>query len=620
MCGIFVYAGSEEPVEILRKGLQRLEYRGYDSWGLCFKQQESENFYFGKDVGLVPISRAELGLKEYSLPYPQDGKIASAAAKTKSTNYFGIAHTRWATHGGVTSNNAHPHLATDSSFAVVHNGIVENYQALKTQLGPSVQFSTETDTEVIVRLIEDHKQKGQSLFVAVKAAFTELAGRNTIAIINLKNDDIKVIAIRNGSPLVAGKASASDANNYYLASDYLAFANYTNQILQLDDMEGVLISTKGLEKFSLNQPEVKPATALYESMEIQDSQVDKGEFADFMLKEIHEQKHTVRVISNYSETELEPILESIRAARTVYTLGCGTAALAAGQIAYYLRKYAHINAIELKAYEIDSYQEHFSSQDLILAVSQSGETADTLDAVEMMRKRGGKIASLVNMLGSKLTQVSDFPYFSRTGPEICVASTKAFTAQVSWGYLLASTLNSNYKQGQSELEMTASAIDSLLTNPLLQNALDDVVAYLVNQPHGFILGRGQNFYIALEGALKLKEISYQHFEGFAAGELKHGVIALIEKGTPVVTIISEDEMKADMLSATAEVKARGGKIIGLASSPNELFDYYLPVPNLPHTSAIVNVLPLQLLAYYLGKAKGNNVDRPRNLAKSVTVK
>jgi glucosamine--fructose-6-phosphate aminotransferase (isomerizing) len=594
MCGIFGFSGELPVTEVLINGLRRLEYRGYDSWGISFL--EGEELQLHKQVGKLP----------------EEVKIIS---KQNDGRRRGIAHTRWATHGGVTEANTHPHFASDKSFALAQNGIVENYQELKQELkDKGHQFITETDTEVIVRLIEEELKSAEDLMTAVVKAFNKLEGRNTIIIISANSGEI--IAIKNGSPLVVGKSE----DNIFIGSDYLSFSNYTNKIMEMDHNTGVKIVDDKVEKFSIDEKGFQFIEASFASIDEEFEEVDKGGYPDFMLKEIHEQPQTILNATSYTEEDILPLARAIQQADNVYTIGCGTASYAAGQIAYYLRKYANIRATELKGYEVDSYKNLFSSDDLMVAISQSGETIDTLEPIEFMQEKGGKVASLVNMLGSTITKISDYPYYNRTGPEICVASTKAFTAQLAWGYLLSQTLIGNFESAKKEIRQTGEAMKVLLNNRDNKAVISRIVDYCKDHDHFFVLGRGQNFYIALEGALKIKEITYKHFEGFAAGELKHGVIALVEEGTPVFVVLSEDENKADMLSAVAEVKSRGAKVIAIAPEDNDLFDHHIKVEELAHTSALVNVLPFQVISHDLGLALGNDVDKPRNLAKSVTVK
>ncbi len=653
MCGIFGFSGYSGAAPYLLRGLKRLEYRGYDSWGISILTDGKIST--DKQIGHLP--EVESYLADSKLITAPVGQVGMS-----SSRMLGIAHTRWATHGGVTQVNAHPHSSVDGSFVLAQNGIVENYQELKQQLADlGHKFHSQTDTEVIVRLIEqelkdatdggphsdsdanfsssedngsasDVVPETSSLFDAVGRAFSKLEGRNTIIVLATSGE---IIAIRNGSPLVAGERQLADKKEYFIGSDYLSFADQTNHILELANFEGVYVHGEKIEKITVSQDkkgEMSLEPAEFHSVAHEDMDIDKGGFPDFMLKEIHEQADTIAGATAYTLEELMPLIDAMKQARTVYTVGCGTAAYAAGQIAYYLRKLASVKALELKGYEMDSYKNLFQKDDLLLAISQSGETADTIEAVEFMKSAGGKVASIVNMIGSSLTKISDYPYLSRTGAEICVASTKAFTAQISWGFLLASSLNGKYSEAKSELKRTSASIRELLgenvtgsssgveVNNDLEKKIAQVVDYMKGHEHAFVLGRGQNFYIALEGALKVKEITYKHFEGFAAGELKHGVIALIDKGTPVFAIISNDETSSDMLSSVAEVKARGGMIIAISPKNNELFDIWIQTPELAHTSPLVNVIPFQLLSHHLGVALGNNVDKPRNLAKSVTVK
>lgn len=588
MCGIFGYIGTQNAPTKVLSGLKRLEYRGYDSWGVAFQ------------------SSNHLDIKKYV------GHIENANLSKDDQSLIAIGHTRWATHGGVTDINAHPHLSTDGSFALAQNGIVENYQEIKVDLkSKGFNFISQTDTEVIVRLIEEKLKTTSDLLVATRLAFLDLKGRNTIILI--ENNTNRIIAIRNGSPLVAGVSE----DGFYLASDTLSFAENTDRVIFIQDFEMVEI-VDGKIKL-LNAKTGKIIQHKIQKINIEDSKIDKDGFDHFMIKEIVEQKHTIREAVQYSEEDLKPLTDRIKSSKRVYTVGAGTAGFAASQIAFFLREYANINAIELKSYEMTSFKNLFTKDDLIIAVSQSGETADTIEAIEFAKNKGAKVASIVNMIGSTVTRMSDYAYLSRSGPEICVASTKAFTAQISWGLLLAKTIVGEYDQTKKAIEQTGKTLEKYFTNELFDD-IKKFVKVLSPKEHFFVLGKGQNYYISLEGSLKIKEITYKHFEGFPAGELKHGVIALIEKGTPVFVIISNDENKADMMSAAAEVKSRGAFVVGICKEENELFDYSIETPDLGITDPIVNVVPFQLISYFLAIELGNSPDKPRNLAKSVTVK
>lgn len=590
MCGIFGYAGNEDAATRILNGLKRLEYRGYDSWGIAVSK--NENIEIFKRVGAI----GDINSKDLKLP----------------KSGIGIVHTRWATHGGVTEINAHPHFSTDKSFVLAQNGIVENYQGLKSELiQKGYKFISQTDTEVIVRLIEDKLTNSENLIEAVRSAFLELKGRNTIILLENKNDHI--IAVRNGSPLVVGLGK----NETIIASDTLSFADRTNKVVLLENNQMIEYLNDQIKLFDVltnNELEM-----IVSNLDHEDINVDREGFDHFMIKEIVEQKYTIETAAQYTEDELRDFLNAIRNSEKIYTVGAGTAGFAAQQIAYYLRKYAGIVAAELRSYETESYRNLFSKDDLIIAVSQSGETADTIEALEFAKEKGTKIASIVNMLGSTITRMSDYPFFSRSGPEICVASTKAFTAQIAWGLLVSLSLIGKHDEAKKILKDLAEKLDGYF-NEYTFETIKNLAKKLKDQEHFFVLGKGQNYAVSLEGALKVKEITYKHFEGFPAGELKHGVIALIDSGTPVFGIISEDENKSDILSAMAEVKSRGAMTIGIAKENNDLFDIFIPTIDGRLADALANVIPFQLLSYFLALELGNSPDKPRNLAKSVTVK
>jgi len=594
MCRIFGYVGKGSAGEIIIEGLKRLEYRGYDSWGVAvITNQAGKNRQIDviKKVGAI-------------------GDLANIGSFPKSS--IGIGHTRWATHGGVSYVNAHPHYSSDKSFVLAQNGIVENYQQLKKDLQKlGYKFESQTDTEVIVRLVEEKLKQTKKFKEAVREAFVDLKGRNTI--IALSTVDNRIVAVRNGSPLVIGVGDGE----YFFASDTLSFLNRTNKAIFINDLELVEYKEGNLSVFDVNSSREKPVKI--KELDESQGEISKEGYEHFMLKEIVDQKYTIKEASIYTEEELSPLVEAIKSAKTVYTVGAGTAYYAAGQTAYFLRSLAGINAIDVRAYEIESYINTVSDKDLFIAFSQSGETADTIEALESAKSKGAKVASLVNMVGSTTSRISDFPYYCRSGPEICVASTKAFTAKQAWGILLSATVVGKHVQYQKKIHTVAEALNGYF-NPKLFDQIKSLARELKNREHFFVLGRGQNFFIALESALKVKEITYKHFEGFAGGELKHGVIALVEEGTPVFVIASDDNNYENMLAATAEVKARGARVIGVGQTPNELFDDFLHTVETEGIDSLTNVIPFQLLSYFLAVELGNDPDKPRNLAKSVTVK
>ena len=589
MCGIFGYMGSSNAPDIIHQGLKRLEYRGYDSWGIS--TIENGKIKTTKDVGHLP----------------EKSPIESKSIST------GVGHTRWATHGGVTITNAHPHYSTDNSFVIAQNGIVENYTELKKSLeNLGYVFKTQVDTEVIVKLVEHERKSSKTLRDALVKAFKQLDGRNTVIVLDSKQDQI--LAIRNGSPLILG----TKEKDVYLASDPLAFNQYSQNIVEINNGELIEIKDNKYKIYDIYSEKYinrKPR----EEKQL-DIEINKGDYDHYMIKEIVEQKGTILKSTNYSQKELKPLVDRLKKSKSIYTIGAGTAGYSADQIAYYLRKIANLNAISIKSYETESYLNLIDKNDTVIAVSQSGETADTLEAIEILKKQGVYISSIINMPGSTLSRLSDSFFMSNAGSEICVASTKVFTSQISFGYLLSKTVIGQYKEAKKEIYLLSTNLEDFFNNKTFKQ-IEKITKVLKDKEHFFILGKGQNFHIAQEGALKIKEISYKHFEGFAAGELKHGVIALIEKGTPVISIISNDSNVRDLISATQEVKARGAITIGIGDKQDEnCFDYFITVADSNELKSISNVIPFQLISYYLAKELGNNIDKPRNLAKSVTVK
>ena len=590
MCGVFGYTGKQIANDLVFQGLKRLEYRGYDSWGIAVNDKQHIQVF--KTVGEI-TDRKEL-------------------KKLPSVN-TAIGHTRWATHGGVTTNNAHPHNSENKFFTLVQNGIVENYSELKKFLEQKgYTFKTQTDTEVIVKLIENEQKSKKPFEACIKSAFRLLKGRNTIVILTKYND---IYAIRNGSPLVIGKSK----DGIYLASDSLSFSPYTNRVILLDDLDFVHISDGEIEITNILTKK-KKALKIH-ILKNKYVELGKGEYKHYMLKEIVEQQNTIINATQYTKKELEPLVEDIKKAHRIYIVGAGTAGFAAGQIAYFLRNIAGIDAQDVKSYEFKSYLNILQREDMVIAVSQSGETADTIEVLELAKKKRCKIASIVNMLGTTISRMSNHQYFTNAGPEICVASTKVFTSQCSWGYLVAKTIVNEYDQAQEDIATLAKRLGTFLGEDTYKN-IKKIVKKIKGSEHLFVLGKGTNANISLEGALKIKEISYKHIEGFMAGELKHGVIALIEKGTPVFGIISDDQDSKDMISSMEQVKARGALTIGIGDKKynTDLFDFFIPTPQVNGLSGISNVIAFQLVSYFLSLELGNNIDKPRNLAKSVTVK
>jgi len=592
MCGIFGYKGDKQNAgQIVVEGLKRLDYRGYDSWG----------------VGVV--FKGSLVVKK------QVGKISDIGNLDLPLSSTAIAHTRWATTGAVTQINAHPHISSDGSFILAQNGIVENFIELKkTLLKKKYKFISETDTEVIVRLIEDSLKTEKEYFNAIRYAFLKLEGRNTIILLTKTGE---IYAARNGSPLVVGINSKT--NEIFLSSDTLSFAPHADQMIVLDNNQ--MISIDNDRKIKIFDTKTgNPHKYKIERLTIHASKINKDGYDHFMLKEIYETPYVIRQIVNQDKNKIEKFVQEIKSARHVYVIGSGTAGFASAQIAFYLRVFGKINAISLVGADARSYYNMFQKDDLIIAPSQSGETADVIEVLEFAKEKGMKIASIVNMPGSMITRMSDFPFMCNAGPEICVMSTKVFSSQISWGYLLAKAVQNKFEEGKKNLTVLAVTINEYLANINNLDTLKNLAEKLSKKQHIFLLGKYQNLAIINEGMVKMIEASYKHAHAVPAGDLKHYAITLMEKGISVIVVVSNDVIKTDINTSIDEVRLRGAEVIAIAHGKHENYDYYIPTHDTKETDAIGNIIPLQLLAYYMAVKLGNNVDKPRNIAKSVTVK
>lgn len=587
MCGIFGYKGvSNDASNIVFSGLKKLDYRGYDSWGVAVCTDNK--ILIKKDVGKIS------DIKNLDLP----------------NSSLSIGHTRWATTGSVCKLNSHPHFSTDKSFALVQNGIVENFEELKIDLiKKGYKFESETDTEVIVRLIES--QNNPNLIESIRLAFLQLKGRNTIAIIDSKNNQI--IALRNGSPLIIG----TNKNDFFLSSDTFSLSSFATNYIDLDNFEMVILG-KNIE--FLNAKTGEKIKKVLKTMDISDINANKGKYDHFMIKEIMESPLCIDNIIKTDKKLLQSLADCIKQSKRVYCIGSGTAGNAAAQIAHYLKKFASIPAISLVGADADDYFNIFSKDDLIISPSQSGETSDVIEVLEIAKSKGVKIASLVNMPGSMMSRLSDFKFRSNVGAEICVMSTKVFVAQICWGYLLAKTVVGQYNQAIKDLKNLSVSTKIYLDNKKNHQQIKKIASILTKNKDIFILGKGQNFQIAKEGMIKIIEGTYKHAHAIPAGDLKHYAITLIEKNIYTIVLFSPDNSVNDLNNAVNEIRSRGGSIIGVNQDNQTNFDYHLPVSKTGETSAIFNVIPLQLLAYYMATKLGNNVDKPRNIAKSVTVK
>jgi glucosamine--fructose-6-phosphate aminotransferase (isomerizing) len=619
MCGIVGYIGSKEAYEILIKGLHRLEYRGYDSAGIALIN----------------------GNRELSV-YKAKGKVSAledSVAEKDTTGTIGIAHTRWATHGEPNVVNAHPHYSQSKTLALVHNGIIENYKTLREVLVKhGYKFDSETDTEVLVELIEYMKEShGCDLVRAVHLALKNVVGAYAIAILD-KNNPNRIIAARKGSPLIVGIGGTKEGETpeFFLGSDATPIIEYTDQVVYLKDEEIVVLNRDGsYEITNLNNVQQTPQL---QTLQVSLDQLEKGGYPHFMLKEIHEQPKALRTCigSRINKRQKDVILSGIidhkdkfLKARRIIICACGTSWHAALIGKYFIEEAAHIPVEVEYASEFRYRNPVIFPDDVMIAVSQSGETADTLAAIKLAKEKGAFIYGVCNVIGSSIAREAESGTYIHVGPEIGVASTKAFTGQVTTLSLIGLAIAKEKKTLSDEIY--TMLVDELNNIPeKMQWTLDnnkgiDNFAQMFTYCKNFIyLGRGYNYPVALEGALKLKEISYIHAEGYPAAEMKHGPIALVDEEMPVVVIAPKRGMYDKVVSNIQEIKSRKGKIISVVTEGDEtvrvLSDYCFVIPDTRDCFVpLLAVLPLQLLSYYVAVAKGRNVDQPRNLAKSVTV-
>jgi glucosamine--fructose-6-phosphate aminotransferase (isomerizing) len=586
MCGIFGYVGPRTDAgNIVLEGLKTLEYRGYDSWGVAAKKA---------DGSLVVEKHV--------------GKIGNATLPEMSCS-IAIGHTRWATHGGVTDANAHPHVSEDNSVVVVHNGIVENFESLKKELvGKGYHFGSETDTEVIVHLAAEIKKTESDLKQVALKTFHRLEGLNGI-IFFFPQEEV-ILAIKNGSPLIFGKGE----NESFLASDISALLPHTRTVYFFEDGDLLEITRQGTAFFTIDG---KPLEVTYKTLNMDPKQALLGEYPDFMTKEMHEQPQIIQELMSRNETEYQKFATAIQTADSTYFVGCGTAYYASLTGKYIMAKIANQLVSVGEGSEFGYHAKFFDEKTLLMPFSQSGETIDLINSVRLAKEKSARILSVINTYGSTLDRLSEASFLLNAGIEKCVLSTKAFSAKVGFLLMTAHTLAGTLDKGKKDLEIAVKEAQKLLSD---EKTFVKLGKRLQDCQNIFVLGRGISFPTALESALKIKESSYIHAEGFAAGELKHGVIALIEKGTPVIVYNPEDETYEDTLSSAHEVKARGAFVIGISSKPNPVYDEYIEVVSCNEAVVIPNVVAAQLLAYNITKGKGLDPDKPRNLAKSVTVK
>lgn len=595
MCGIIAYKGNRTDAgQLALKGLKKLEYRGYDSWGVAVRHERG--IFIHKKTGKI----GELNIEKLRLPA---GNLA-------------MAHSRWATHGRVTNKNAHPHGSCENKIVLIHNGIIENYLEIKkTLLKKGHTFVSETDSEVAAHLIEENlggrTANTDRLEKAVRKALKRLKGRYAFLVMSAHCDAL--IAARCGSPLIVGKG---ENGNYFVASDIPAFLEHTNQVMYLDDEEMVILN--GGHEF-INLKTGKKIEKRIVEIHWKREEAEKGDFPHFMIKEIMEQKDTILRAIHQDEKIFTKASREINKAFGTYFVGCGTAGKVCMAASYLFSKIAkkHVN-VEFGS-EFPNFHHFIKKRSLLIAVSQSGETADLLEAIHVAKLAGARITAIINTEGSTMDRLANLSINIQAGPEKAVASTKATTAQLAIVTLLAYACAGKLNEGRKLLLETASQINDML-NPRYEKHILGLARKILRAESMYVIGRGLNYPMALESAIKLQEVSYIHAEGFAGGELKHGPIALISKGTPVIVLCANDETRADVLSNAAEVSARGGFIIGVSPKREPVFDAWIRVPDAGNASPIVNIIPVQMLAYHLAVLRKNNPDMPRNLAKSVTVK
>jgi glucosamine--fructose-6-phosphate aminotransferase (isomerizing) len=586
MCGIIAYIGQKDASEIVIEGLKKLEYRGYDSWGIAIKSNPSLAIH--KQVGKISDFDALDSLPK--------GSVA-------------MGHTRWATNGAVTKENAHPHTCCKGKIAVVHNGIIENFQELKEQLSDH-DFLSETDTEIIAHIIEDNMEEGMDFEPAVRKALTRLDGR--FAIVALSADSDKVVAARKGSPLVLGIGD----DGYYIASDIPAFLEHTNNVVFLEDGDFTTIS-KG--KVSYSDFNGKPLSRASQKISWGMEQASLNGYDHYMIKEILEQRSTIKLAISQPEDKMGRIVRMIDEAKGTFFIGCGTAGKVGLVGSYIFSTVAkkHVNAVV--GSEFPNYHDFLTKDTLLVCISQSGETADTLEAIEVAKKVGCKVVSIINVMGSTMMRMSDEYLLCNSGPEKAVCSTKVTTAQIAILTLLAYACAGKLEEGKRLLSSVGTKVDVMLDDDYL-STIQFLAKKIAGHESMYIIGRGLNYHMALEGAIKMQEVPYIHAEGFAGGELKHGPIALIEEGTPCIALVANDAVKHEILINALEIRSRGGFIIGISPKDNDIFDFWIPVPDVAIASPIFNIIPIQLLSYYTAVEKECDPDKPRNLAKSVTVK
>jgi glucosamine--fructose-6-phosphate aminotransferase (isomerizing) len=611
MCGIVGYIGSKNCVPILMEGLRRLEYRGYDSAGIALVKNGF--FTIKKKAGKV----SELA----ELMRPLNGELYAT---------LGMGHTRWATHGEPNDINAHPHWDASKEVAVIHNGIIENYAAIKTKLlREGHKFESATDTEVLAHLIGEMYDRTNDLCSAVRLALAEVEGTYGLVVLSTRQPD-RIVAARKGSPLIVGIGNGEN----FVASDASAILDHTRQVIYLEDGEVAEVTRDGFRTMTIHDVTIEKEV---HEITLELSQIERGGYEHFMMKEIHEQPDTImnamrgRLLVDEGDVKLgglQHVRDKLLNAKRIILTGCGTSWHAGLVGEYMLEQIAKIPTEVEYASEFRYRNPVIANDDVVFLISQSGETADTLAALREAKKKGATVLGIVNVVGSSIARESDGGVYVHAGPEIGVASTKAFTSQLTVLALITLMMARAKGMSREDGKVLAGEIAALpaKVGRILKNAdaVKDLADEFKDSRNFLYLGRGANFPVALEGALKLKEISYIHAEGYPAAEMKHGPIALIDEKMPVVFVVPKDGIYEKVISNIQEVRARRGRIIAVANDDDHEIDSLAEfVIRVPRTygffGPIINIVPLQLLSYYMAVARGTNVDQPRNLAKSVTV-
>jgi len=612
MCGIFGYVGPRtDAPKIVFEGLKRLEYRGYDSWGIAVKsdksQVTSDKLVIEKHIGKIGTSKLDLSLITYH-------------------SSLALGHTRWATHGGVTVANAHPHLDCTGQIAVVHNGIVENFQELKKELkAKGHKFASETDTEVIAHSIEEEvkiKKEQESQRVreseyvknAVRRAFLKLSGLNAVVVMI----DGQLIAAKTGSPLVLGfgrPACRQAGGEFFVSSDAAALLPHTHDVYFLEDGQIAQVTKKTIEVFTLSGNKVP---IKIQRLNWKTSEVDLGKYKYFIEKEIYEQPEIISKIA-LNSIETQAFARLVNRAFGTFFVACGSASYAALCGTYLFSKVAKRHVNYSIGSEFNYLEDYIHKDTLVIPISQSGESIDVIEPVVRAKKKGAKIAAIINVLGSTLYREADFNLLLPAGPEKAVVATKSLTAMVATLIQIAYALVGKELTAKKILLSCAKNVQKILHGKELSK-IKKLARFLKEKEHVYVIGRGLSYPTALEATLKLKETCYIHAEGLAGGELKHGPIALVDKNTPCIIFAPNDETYEAIISNAAEVKARGGYIIGIGPKNNEVFDFWIQTDDLAEATMIPQIVISQLLAYFIAIGKGLDPDKPRNLAKSVTVK